>query len=75
MFIKKLFRVRSGNLQFFKVFEGFKFRFEVLKFLIIKVNAAIDLKLFQDTLKPLLACRIKKNLRGGLPAHEKCRPL
>ena len=44
-------------------------------FLIIKVNVPIDLKLLQDTLKPLLACRIKKNSRGGLPAHEKCRPL
>ena len=44
-------------------------------FLIIKVNVAIDLRLFQGTLKPLQACRIKNNYRGWLPAYEKCRPL
>ena len=30
----------------FKVFGGMKFRFEVLMFLIIKINVAIDLRLF-----------------------------
>ena len=30
VFVKKLFRVSSQSLQIFKIFGGFKFRFEVL---------------------------------------------
>ena len=65
MLIKNLFKVSSQVLQIFKNFGGLKFRFEVLMFLIIKVNISIDLRLFQGTLKHLQARRIKGIKEGG----------
>ena len=71
VFIKKFSRVRSQSPQFFKVFGGLAFGFEVLNFL----NVPLELWLFQVILKAMQARRIKKIEREELPAYRKCNPL